>query len=60
MQQPWLSVLIPTYNGENFLPAALESILVQGDNDIEVIVVDDGSTDDTKEKIASFGNVVRR
>ena len=54
MQQPWLSVLIPTYNGENFLPAALESILVQCDNDIEVIVVDDGSTDATLAILDSY------
>lgn len=45
--RPWLSVLIPTYNGETFLPAALDSIAIQEDPDIECIAVDDGSTDQT-------------
>jgi glycosyltransferase involved in cell wall biosynthesis len=44
---PWLSVLIPTFNGEKYLPSALDTILVQGEYDIEYIVVDDGSTDST-------------
>jgi glycosyltransferase involved in cell wall biosynthesis len=47
MIQPWLSVLIPTYNGEAYLPSALDSIIVQEDTDIECIVIDDGSTDAT-------------
>jgi glycosyltransferase involved in cell wall biosynthesis len=45
--RPWLSVLIPTYNGEAFLSSALDSIVLQADHDIECIVVDDGSTDRT-------------
>ena len=47
MQKPWLSVLIPTYNGEAYLASALDSILIQGDDEIECIIVDDGSTDAT-------------
>lgn len=47
MQQPWLSVLIPTYNGADYLPSALDSIIAQDDPNIECIVVDDGSTDAT-------------
>lgn len=49
MNQPWLSVLIPTYNGEDYLPSALNSIIAQRDPNIECIVVDDGSTDSTLE-----------
>lgn len=49
MKQPWLSVLIPTYNGEDYLPSALNSIIAQRDPNIECIVVDDGSTDSTLE-----------
>lgn len=45
--RPWLSVLIPTYNGENHLSSALDSVLKQGDPNIECIAVDDGSTDRT-------------
>lgn len=54
MSQPWLSVLIPTYNGEKFLPSALDSILAQGDSNIECIVVDDGSTDSTLSILATY------
>jgi glycosyltransferase involved in cell wall biosynthesis len=54
MSQPWLSVIIPTYNGESFLLNALNSILSQGDHQIEVIAVDDGSTDATIQILESF------
>ena len=47
MKQPWLSIIIPTYNGQKYLAATLDSVVVQGDNNIECIVIDDGSTDDT-------------
>lgn len=47
MQKPWLSVLIPTYNGEDYLNSALDSILLQNDDAIECILVDDGSQDNT-------------
>ena len=47
MKKPWLSVLIPTYNGEVYLPFALDSIIAQEDPDVECIVIDDGSTDST-------------
>jgi glycosyltransferase involved in cell wall biosynthesis len=47
MSNPWLSIIIPTYNGEDYLPSALDSIIIQEDHDIECIVIDDGSTDTT-------------
>ena len=47
MKQPWLSVIIPVYNGENHIVSALDSIALQGDSDIECIVVDGDSTDGT-------------
>ena len=43
-----VSVVVPAYNASRFLPAALESILGQTLRDLDVIVVDDGSTDDTR------------
>ncbi len=52
--QPWLSVLIPTYNGETYLATALNSILIQNDSNIECIIVDDGSTDTTHSIINSY------
>lgn len=47
MARPWLSVLIPTYNGEPYLRTALESVARQADRNLEIIAVDDGSTDGT-------------
>ena len=45
--RPLISVVIPVWNGEKYLEKCLTSILHQGVTDMEVIVVDDGSTDDT-------------
>jgi GT2 family glycosyltransferase len=53
---PWLSVIVPTYNGAPYLPAALDSVLAQGDRNIEVIAIDDGSTDQTLTILDSFAN----
>ncbi|MGH7413149.1 MAG: glycosyltransferase family 2 protein [Candidatus Rokuibacteriota bacterium] len=44
---PRVSICIPTYNGSEFLRQALDSALAQTVADVEVVVVDDGSTDDT-------------
>ena len=46
-----ISVIIPTYNREKFLPATIDSVLRQTYSDYEIIVVDDGSTDGTQEVI---------
>jgi len=46
-REPTVSVLIPSYNHEQWLPHTLDSIIGQTYRDIEVIVVDDGSTDDS-------------
>jgi GT2 family glycosyltransferase len=53
-QRPWLSVIIPTYNGDSLLPQALESVLAQGDPNLELIAIDDGSTDGTLDVLESF------
>lgn len=52
--KPWLSVIIPTYNGEPFLAKALLSMVEQEDHDFECIIVDDGSSDSTIQIINSF------
>jgi GT2 family glycosyltransferase len=53
-KQPWLSVIIPTYNGTKYLASALNSVVVQQDEQIECIVIDDGSTDNTLSIVASY------
>lgn len=45
--RPSVSVVIPTYNFAAFLPGAVEGVRAQGREDLEIIVVDDGSTDET-------------
>src|SRR5690606_10573340 len=59
MPRPLVSVIVPNYNYARFLGAAIESALAQTYEPIEVIVVDDGSTDDSRHVIAGFGNRVR-
>jgi glycosyltransferase involved in cell wall biosynthesis len=54
-----VSVIIPSYNAELYLREAVESALAQSYPHIEVVVVDDGSTDGTAAVINSFGQRVR-
>ncbi|MFO0754196.1 MAG: glycosyltransferase [Thermodesulfovibrionales bacterium] len=54
-----VSVVIPTFNRAAFLPAAIGSVLGQTLRDVEIIVVDDGSTDATRSTVEAFGDAVR-
>jgi glycosyltransferase involved in cell wall biosynthesis len=49
-----VSVVIPTYNRARVLAAAIDSVLAQRWRDLELLVVDDGSTDDTEARVASI------
>lgn len=52
--QPLISVLMPAYNSELYIAEAIESILNQSYSNIELIIFDDGSTDNTRQVIQSF------
>jgi glycosyltransferase involved in cell wall biosynthesis len=56
---PLVTAVIPVYNGERFLFETIESVLAQTYPNIECIVVNDGSTDDTGKVVQSFGDKVR-
>lgn len=53
---PLVSVVIPAYNAERFLPESMGSVLSQTWRDLELIVVDDGSTDGTAAVVRSFAD----
>lgn len=53
---PDVTVIIPTYNRVRFLIPAIESVLAQTHPSVEVVVVDDASTDDTPARVAALGS----
>ncbi len=59
MNEPLVSVIIPTYNRAGFVVRAIESAFAQAYRNIEIIVVDDGSTDDTASVLSSYGDKIR-
>lgn len=56
-EQESISVIIPVYNGERYIAEAVGSVLSQDFSPLEIIVVDDGSTDRTAELLQSYASV---
>lgn len=54
--QPFFSIIIPCYNSENTIIRTLKSIVDQSFKDYEIIIVDDGSTDNTRKVIETYCN----
>jgi glycosyltransferase involved in cell wall biosynthesis len=57
--KPRASVVIPTYNCDRYLAEAVESVLSQKDSDAEIIVIDDGSTDQTQAVLQPYSSDLR-
>lgn len=53
---PNISIIVPAYNYANYLPETLDSVINQSEQDWECLVVDDGSTDNTKEVAMQYAN----
>jgi len=59
MSTPLVSVVIPSFNHAKYVVEAVDSVLAQTNCRVEVIVVDDGSSDNTREVLASYGDRIR-
>lgn len=57
MNRPLVSVILPVYNGARFIAEAIKSVCTQNYEPMEIIVVDDGSTDDTSNIVRSFKDI---
>jgi glycosyltransferase involved in cell wall biosynthesis len=54
LMNPFFSIIIPTYNRAHMISKAIDSVIAQTFENLELIIVDDGSTDNTKELVASY------
>jgi glycosyltransferase involved in cell wall biosynthesis len=59
IENPLVSVILPVYNGSKYLKDAIDSVLGQTYPHIEILVINDGSTDDSQKIIDAFGPNIR-
>ena len=55
---PKISIIIPVYNGEKYIRRCLDSVINQTYNDIQIIVINDGSTDNTENILKTYSDIV--
>ena len=60
MKSPLVSVIIPAYNAEKYIERTIHSVLLQNYENIEIIVIDDGSTDNTATVVKKLANEDKR
>jgi len=61
-REPWLTIIVPVYNRFELLPRTLDSVFAQGAKNVEVIISDDGSTENIKPIVGQYstpGNILR-
>jgi len=56
---PKVSIIVPAYNASNYIEKCIDSLLNQTLKDIEIIIVNDGSTDDTAEKLSKYEDEIK-
>jgi len=59
MSNPLVSVILPVFDREHCVRRAIDSVLAQTFKDLEIVVVDDGSSDGSVEVLKSYGNAIR-
>ena len=59
MDRPLVSVIIPTYNRAKMIRMTIDNVLEQTYRNFELIIVDDGSTDDTQSVLRGYGDRIR-
>lgn len=59
MSPPTFSIVVPCHNYARFLSTTIDSVLAQGRDDLEIVVVDDASTDDSADVAEAYGEPVR-
>ena len=57
--RPLISMIVPVYNGENFIEKCIKSILDQSLKELQIIIVNDGSSDHTADILQKYKNHIQ-